>query len=51
MSVRLQLQDNLVFGQRDISTLNYISVTGGVEMRFGGRRTTYFPFDPSVAPH
>jgi hypothetical protein len=51
MSVRLELQDNLVFGQRDISTLNYVSVTGWVEMRFGGRRTTYFPFDPSIAAH
>ncbi|MEQ8787784.1 MAG: outer membrane beta-barrel protein [Pirellulaceae bacterium] len=51
MSVRFEVHDNLSFGQRDLATMNNFSVTGGVEMRFGGRRTTYFPFDPSVAPH
>lgn len=50
MSIRLDMRDNLAFGQRDLATMNNFSVTGGIEFRFGGRRTTYFPFDPSISP-
>jgi hypothetical protein len=50
MSLRFDFHDNVAIGARDLSTMNNLSFTGGVEFRFGGRRTSYFPFDPSIHP-
>jgi hypothetical protein len=48
LTLRFDVHDNLAFGARDFSTFNNFSFTGGVEMRFGGRRTSYYPLDPSI---
>lgn len=50
MTARFDFYDNLAFGARDFSTLNNFSLTGGIEFRYGGRRTSYYPLDPSVHP-
>lgn len=45
---RLDVTDNLIFGgQAGLATQNQLSVTAGAELRFGGRRTSYWPWNPS----
>lgn len=34
---RLELMDNLAFGQNETDTLNNFTITGGIEWRFGGK--------------
>jgi hypothetical protein len=50
MSLRFDFHDNIAIGARDFSTMNNISLTGGMEFRFGGRRKSYYPFDPGIHP-
>jgi hypothetical protein len=48
IALRFELQDNFAFaGGHDIDSQNNISITGGFELRFGGRKKNYWPWDPS----
>jgi len=42
---RLELADNILFGDR-VNTVHHMSLTGGVEIRFGGGRVAYWPWAP-----
>ncbi len=44
---RLEVIDNWAFGNRDLDTMHNVSLTGGVEVRFGGVRRQYWPWNPS----
>jgi hypothetical protein len=44
-AVRLELADNIVFGNR-LNTVSYLSLTAGMEIRFGGSRVAYWPWNP-----
>lgn len=50
LSLRVEFQDNIAFGSRELSTMHNFSITGGVEMRFGGRRRLYWPYNPGIRP-
>lgn len=44
---RLEVLDNLAFGADNISTMNNISLTAGMELRLGARPPSYWPWRPS----
>ena len=44
-AVRLELADNIVFGNR-LNGVHYVSLTYGMEIRFGGSRVAYWPWNP-----
>ena len=44
---RFDVTDNLSFGSGPVRTMNNVSLTGGVELHFGGRRRSYWPWNPS----
>lgn len=46
VALRLEATENLVFGSRPIGFFEDLSVTGGVEWRFGGARRAYWPWNP-----
>lgn len=46
IALRLEATENLVFGSRPIGFFEDLSVTGGVEWRFGGSRRAYWPWNP-----
>ncbi len=44
--LRADLTDNIAFGGNSgLDTMNNFSLTGGVELRFGGSRPSYFPWN------
>jgi hypothetical protein len=43
---RFDITDNLVFGSKELPTMNNISFTAGTEIRFGGKRRSYWPWNP-----
>jgi hypothetical protein len=46
-SWRLELLDNVAFGGSElIETMHNVTLTGGIEYRFGGSHRTYWPWDP-----
>ena len=47
LSLRMEFLDNLAFGSSLMRTQNNLSLTGGMELRFGGQRRNYFPFTSS----
>jgi hypothetical protein len=47
LALRCDIMDNLAFGRGPFNTMNNVSYTGGVEIRFGGLRKTYYPWHPS----
>ena len=47
MAWRLQVLDNLAFGDDRIATMNNVSFTAGLEMRFGAKPATYWPWRTS----
>ncbi len=48
LAIRFDLQDNFAFaGGHDVESTNNISMTAGLELRFGGRKKNYWPWDPS----
>lgn len=47
VSFRLEFEDNITFSSSQFNSGNNLSVTGSIEFRFGGRRKTYYPFNPS----
>ena len=45
---RLEFLDNIAFGtRRDLTTANNLSLTFGLEYRWGGSRTRYWPWEPA----
>jgi hypothetical protein len=44
LALRFEFMDELVFGSANIRTMNGFSLTGGVEIHFGGWRRRYFPY-------
>ena len=47
MAWRLQVVNNLAFGDDRVSTMNNFSFTAGAEMRFGAKPATYWPWRSS----
>jgi hypothetical protein len=48
ITLRFDLLDNVAFGGKaGFETMNLLSLTGGLEFRFGGTRKSYFPWNPS----
>jgi opacity protein-like surface antigen len=43
MALRLTASDNLALGAYHLSTMHNVSLSGGVEVHFGGARTLYYP--------
>ncbi|MCH7728887.1 MAG: hypothetical protein IH991_20735, partial [Planctomycetes bacterium] len=50
VALRFGLTDNLAFGSNNLSTINNFSLTGSIEWHFGGKRRTYYPYEPSLWP-
>lgn len=48
VAVRLAAVDNLALGAYNLSTMHNVSLTAGVEVRCGGPRTSYYPYDPGM---
>lgn len=46
VALRLEATETFVFGSRPIGFFEDLSVTGGVEWRFGGARRAYWPWNP-----
>jgi len=44
-ALRFECADNIAFGN-SFNTLHHVSLTGGVEVRFGGSRVAYWPWHP-----
>jgi hypothetical protein len=44
--MRADLQDNIYFENAGLSSMGNFSMTAGVEIRFGGHRTHYWPYHP-----
>ena len=48
LALRLEFADNIAFGNRgDVGTVHSVTITSGVEIRFGGSRKAYWPWNPS----
>ena len=45
---RLDVRDNLAVSGSGLSTMHNVSFTGGVEIHFGNRPTSYYPWNPSA---
>lgn len=48
-TVRLDAVDNITFGSDNLDAMNNFFLLGSVECRFGGRRTSYFPWHGGTA--
>jgi len=46
LAVRFEVADNMAFGGGRLETLHHLSITGGAEVRFGGSRRAYWPWNP-----
>jgi hypothetical protein len=46
LALRLELADNLSISTGRVKSTNNISLTAGFEVRFGGTRTAYWPWNP-----
>ncbi len=44
MSARVEFMDNLAFGTGNFATQNNISLSAGLEYRFGGKRPMFYPW-------
>jgi len=47
-ALRFDLHNNIALGGATVDFLNSVSFTAGVEWRFGGRRRSYYPYNPSI---
>ena len=43
---RFEFLDNVAFGGSNVDLMHNLSLTGGIELRFGGRRPSYWPWRP-----
>lgn len=46
LALRVELTDNIAFGSGDLESMHNWSLTAGVEVRFGGHRPSYWPWNP-----
>ncbi len=47
LAFRLELMDHMAFGGgKPIETMHHLSITAGMEVRFGGARRAYWPWNP-----
>jgi hypothetical protein len=47
LALRFEIADNMAFGGGSgLETLHNLSITGGMEVRFGGTRKAYWPWNP-----
>ncbi|MGE0756237.1 MAG: outer membrane protein [Pirellulaceae bacterium] len=44
LTLRLNFSDNLAFGHGPVHTMHQVSLTGDMEVRWGGRRPSYDPY-------
>lgn len=49
VTMRLDACDNIALGDGQLSGMGNISLMAGVEVRFGGRRTSYFPWHANTS--
>lgn len=47
LALRVSVTDYLAIGRDPLSTMHNLTATADVEMHFGGRRTSYFPYSGS----
>lgn len=47
VTFRGEIMDNVAFGRGPFSTFQNVSYTAGFEIRFGGLRKLYYPYNPS----
>jgi len=45
-ALRVEVLDNMIFGDNGVKTQHNFSATAGVEVRFGGTRKAYWPYNP-----
>jgi hypothetical protein len=48
-TLRLEACDNIAFGDGNLKTMQNFTLAAGVEFRFGGRPTSYFPWHGSTS--
>lgn len=47
LALRVEFLDNVAFGSSaGLENMNNVSLTAGIEYRFGGKRTSYWPWSP-----
>ena len=46
-ALRIDVMDNIAIGKGGVSDLHNVSLTGGIEVHFGGWRRAYAPWNPS----
>lgn len=46
MALRMSVVDNWTVASQSLDTMHDLSLTVGVEVHFGGRRRSYFPYHP-----
>jgi hypothetical protein len=46
MALRFECADNIIFGRGNVRSVHDFSITGGLEIRFGRSRKTYWPWNP-----
>ncbi len=47
-ALRVEAMDNLAFSSQTIDSMHNLSLTFGVEIHFGGRRRSYYPWHPGI---
>jgi hypothetical protein len=48
-TLRLEAYDNIAFGDGRLSTMQNFTLSAGIEFRFGGRPTSYYPWHGSTS--
>ena len=46
-ALRIDVMDNIAIGKGGVNDLHNVSLTGGIEVHFGGWRRAYAPWNPS----
>ncbi|MEA1951973.1 MAG: hypothetical protein U9N87_11350, partial [Planctomycetota bacterium] len=46
LAFRFEMTDNIVFSSGPVNSVHHFSITGGLELRFGGTRKAYWPWSP-----
>ena len=46
VAVRIEVLDEIIFGTDELDTFHNLMVTAGLEVRFGGTRKAYWPWNP-----
>ncbi|MBN2292428.1 MAG: outer membrane beta-barrel protein [Pirellulales bacterium] len=46
LAFRFEMADNIVFSSGQVNAVHHFTITGGLELRFGGARKAYWPWSP-----